>query len=42
MFETELHQYAQDNLLQSYEVYVPENGSELDEPESFNDKYWVM
>ena len=41
-FETERHQYAQDNLLQSYEVYVPENGSEPDEPESFDDKYWVM
>jgi hypothetical protein len=41
-YETERHQYAQDNLLQSYEVYVPENGSEPDEPESFDDKYWVM
>ena len=41
-FETERHQYAQDNLLQSYEVYVPENGCEPDEPESLDDKYWVM
>jgi hypothetical protein len=41
-FETERHQYAQDNLLQSYEAYVPENGFEPDELESLNDKYWVM
>lgn len=41
-FETERHQYAQDHLLQSYEVYVPEEPTEPDEPGSLNDKYWVM
>ena len=41
-FETERHQYAQDNLLQSYDVYVPDHGSDSDEAGSMNDKYWVM